>query len=626
MSDNSVLNNFINSIKGRINSFISNINYSENNNPLDNIKFPFVKKRNISVSQIKSQISLSSYLKYYDNLNNLQTYDFFTEKNIPRKNNSYNKSSFIDNNSQSLLGKKTYREFPVNSNNKININKVNNNNKFNNPIKKNTNNIYTINTSIRNTQNTNYLNNLIHNKNMNKINYLNKNNENKIINNKINYKKIKSNEIFIEEKRNRNNNIIKKNNEGNNIIKKKEKIIKKEIEKKDNININDNESNKSEKIDKNDNISLNEKEFNININDSFLTIKLNKYNSFSLNNSKVFNSELVLDSPQSFSIILNVPKTNDNKNIFIYSKQNEFSYKIPEIPDKENKMDENTNLNNSITQPFPSKYSFGISSNEKNNNNNSTYETKIEKSSDKGLFGFNTENKEDIKNEGEKTALKNNSLNNNILSGSQASTIKSSNKLNNKTYSNINSSINNDSSKEKNKKSIFDSSKSINIFTNNLKNNEESSINLFSYQKNSDSKNEIKEGNNLLLNESKNNSNSLFGENIKSNSLFGVKDDKKEIKLSLFSDTKTTPTITGSLFGAQSTEGKTLFSSNNEIKKEENNNNKLEINQKIENKGNLFGNIGLFGSTIINDNKTSLFGNIENNKNSLFNNKSNENK
>ena len=291
-------------------------------------------------------------------------------------------------------------------------------------------------------------------------------------------------------------------------------------------------------------------------------------------------------------------------------------------------MDENTNLNNSITQPFPSKYSFFILSNKKNNNN-SAYETKIEKSSDKGLFGFNTENKEDIKNEGEKTALKNNSLNNNILSGSQASTIKSSNKLNNKTYSNINSSINNDSSKEKNKKSIFDSSKSINIFTNNLKNNEESSINLFSYQKNSDSKNEIKEGNNLLLNESKNNSNSLFGENIKSNSLFGVKDDKKEIKLSLFSDTKTTPTITGSLFGAQSTEGKTLFSSNiekNEIKKEENNNNKLEINQKIENKGNLFGNIGLFGSTIINDNKTSLFGNIENNKNSLFNNKSNENK
>ena len=96
----------------------------------------------------------------------------------------------------------------------------------------------------------------------------------------------------------------------------------KEIINNNIISENENENvNVNEKSEKSDEIILKEKEIDLNIYDSFISHRNNKYNSFiSLNNSRVFNNELTQDNLHSFSLNLSEIKKMVIKNPISYVK------------------------------------------------------------------------------------------------------------------------------------------------------------------------------------------------------------------------------------------------------------------------------------------------------------------
>jgi len=344
------INDFLHTLRGKINSFISSIiEYSDDKNkkPLDDIKFPFVKLRNISASKIKSQAAWKSYLRSYFPEKNTHTFDYFENAYLPKRNNTFDKTKIIYkeiNLSKSFLGKKTYRKNPT-----FEIKEFSN---------ANVNNIYKIQTV--NTSKEKIIKN--YNEKVEPKYY--KRNENKIHNIKINYDNLKK---FSESKKYKKDNIIERNDiyNGNenvhdynhdNVNIYNKKIFKSDLKMNENKeiknnNINSDNENENENIndksEKSDEIIVKEKEIDLNIYDSFVSHKNNKFNSFiSLNTSRVFNNELMQDYHQSFSLNLSeIKKNNNQKSNFICQKQNEFSYKVSNDKNDENK---EINLNKEI--------------------------------------------------------------------------------------------------------------------------------------------------------------------------------------------------------------------------------------------------------------------------------------
>ena len=110
------ISDFLHTLKGKINSFISGIiEYSDDKNKktLDDIKFPFVKIRNISTSKFKSQKTLKSYLRSYFPKMSSHTFDYLENVYLPKRNNTFDNYKNIYKEShlpKSFLGKKTYRK------------------------------------------------------------------------------------------------------------------------------------------------------------------------------------------------------------------------------------------------------------------------------------------------------------------------------------------------------------------------------------------------------------------------------------------------------------------------------------------------------------------------------------
>ena len=332
------INDFLHTLKGKINSFISGIiEYSDDKvkKPLDDIKFPFIKKRNISASKIKSPTTLKSYLRNYFPEMSTHTFDYLEGLYLPKRNNTFDKSKNIYKEihlPKNFLGKKTDRKnatFDIKEFSKSNVNNMHK--------------ISTINTSKEKVI-KNYTEKKVEPK------YY-KRNDNKMQNIKINYDNLKKSESknykksYIIEK---NENYIEKVNDNDNANIDTKKIFMSEIKMTENKELNNNdihsdiENENINENEKSDEIIVKEKEIDFNIYDSFLSHRNNKYNSFiSLNNSRVFNNELVKDNPQSFSLNLSEIKKNDNQKLnFICQKQNEFSYKI-----SNDKNDENQEIN-----------------------------------------------------------------------------------------------------------------------------------------------------------------------------------------------------------------------------------------------------------------------------------------
>ena len=331
------INDFIHTLKGKINSFISNIiEYSDDKskNPLDNIKFPFIKKRNISASKIKSKTTLKSYLRSYFPEMSTHTFNYLESVYLPKRNNTFDKSKNIykeSNLSKSFLGKKTYRKNATFDSKDFSKSNVNNMHK-----------ISTINTSKEK---------IIKNYTGKFEPKYYKRNENKMNNIEFNYDNLKK---FSDSKKYKKNYFIEKNDNYNEKDNNNENINTKKIFLSD-IKMSENKEFKNNDIhsdienenEKSEELITKEKEIVLNIYDSFLSHKNNKFNSFiSLNNSRVFNNELIKDYPQSFSLNLSEIKKNDNqKPSFICQKQNEFSYKISNDKNDEN---QEINLNKEI--------------------------------------------------------------------------------------------------------------------------------------------------------------------------------------------------------------------------------------------------------------------------------------
>ena len=500
------INDFLNTLKGKINSFISGIiEYSDDKNkkPLDDIKFPFIKKRNISASKIKSQTTLKSYLRSYFPEMSTHTFDYLESVYLPKRKNTFDKSKNIYNESnspKSFLGKKTYRKNAIFDSKEISKSNINNMHK-----------ISTINTSKEK---------IIKNYTGKFEPKYYKRNENKMNNIKINYDNLRN---FSDSKNYKKNYIIEKNDynekDNNNENINTKKIFLSDIKMSENkaiknIDIHSDIENENEN-EKSDEIITKEKEIDLNIYDSFLSHKNNKFNSFiSLNNSRVFNNELVKDYPQSFSLNLSEIKKNDNqKPNFICQKQNEFSYKISNDINDEN---QEINLNKEIKE-------------EKSNE-----EIKIEPKNDilekKTTFKFSFGNK-------------------NIDNNKTSNLFNSDNKINIFNKEKNDSSINQNSLTNKTKDStLFKENKNDSLFGEKIEKSEKK-LNLFGAEENSGSfgrnslfnlnsqtfetKNDIMNNNEekggLFGNLNNNGNNmSLFGNNLNNkNALFGSNDGNK---------------------------------------------------------------------------------------------------
>ena len=494
-------NNFLDIIKGKINSFISSIiEYSDDKNkkPLDDIKFPFIKKRNISTSKIKSQGTFKSWLRNYCPENGTYTFDY---SYLPKRKNTFDKSNIIykeSNFPKNFLGKKTYRKtatFEIGESSKTDLN-----------------NIHKI--STMNTSKEKIIKNYAE-----KIDpkYY-KRNENKMHIN-INYDNFKK---YPEIKKYKKNNIVEKNDNDNdnksiNANTKKvftsEKKISENKEIKNNNNISNYIENENENLnEKSDEIIIKEKEkeVDLNINDSFVSHRNNKYNSFiSLNNSRVFTNELIQDNLQSFSLNLSEIKKNDNqKSNFIYQKQNEFSYKIPidVIPETNPNKVKEEKLKQEI-KPTPNNDILKNKETEKSNNKTSNQ-----------LNSINSENITNIFNkEKNDFSFNQNSLTNNTKDSSAFFKDNKNDSLFGKKKLNFFGGEKNSLINES--KSLFNlGSQDFGVKKDKINNNEdkedkEDKGGLFGNLKNS--------GNKISL--FGNNQNSLFGSNDGNKVLFGVK-------------------------------------------------------------------------------------------------------
>ena len=586
MSNNSIFSYLIDSIKTKIYSFFSNIRYSPyNENYFEQINASLEPK-----GEIKARNRPLNYFYILDNL--LESYEIKNKSIEFYKNKGVSKNidnTFINNNidnlysgklSNNFLGKKTNRILFKNSF----ISKIEKNSGYNN-FNFNENEYNAINNNYNNINEIDY--NIINN-NYNNI----KENDNEIISNKYSNfnNKIISNSY---NNFNENDNIIIKNayipekgqntiilNKTKNIIKKSKNIggemgddkqiknIKKEdsegndLQKKEIIIINDEESEKKDnKSNKNNFINLNEKE--INLNDSLTIKKNNSINS--IRNSKLFNSKLSQNLNDSFSIILNGLKKIDYKKNLIYQKQNEFSYIIRKN-DKKIQIEKNKDIKTNYNLFFntkESKESKAISNKEIKSNKENNLKS-IKENENDFIKGKNCDSISHLY----KKVLSSNDKDQEAKKEDNCEDTKENNNglFSNKTnlFSIKNNVKDNDRKNDKKLKSLFESNDIKNIFNSELKNKEDSKKNLFNNENNYlFNNNEIKslEKGGLFGNE--NNEQVLFGVNIKKNNL--KEDEKKEIK-----------------------------------------------NDNSEKNSNIFGNIGLFGKKNNTEAKMSLFGDIEN--------------
>ena len=366
MSNESIFCTIFNSIKAKINSFISNVKYSDNvDNYFENLNSSLKqKKKKKYPSNFKSQKKYS-----LSDLNNNKSRELtkFKYAKINENDNEESKYKFIkiNENNDILIGEKLSQNFLGKKTDRININ--NNSIDLNNELI----NDFNLTNELSSEESLEKIsNNIILNKpnNNNKMN-INQNTENEVkIENYIDIDEKENMKIYNKESIIKNKKIIKINNE--------------EDEKEDDNN------------NKNDIIDLNEKE--ININDSNFSIKNNSINN-SLNYSRVFNGrfDLVHDS---FSYNCKNLKKNFEKNNFVFKKENEFSYEMKSIKDKESIKDLNNenNTNKIIINKNKENNTFLLPNNYNEKENNKINIDKFSKKSN--LFGNKTnenENKND---------------------------------------------------------------------------------------------------------------------------------------------------------------------------------------------------------------------------------------
>ena len=311
MLNNFSINNILSIINAKIKSFISNIKYS----PCNENYF----------EQINSSINSKSKYNHPILLNSNLSFKNFYQRNIKKIDNSNIHSSIISKekivNLPNFLKKKTNRNNSkiIDDSELIINNKNSKRNNLNIPHK------FRINNEFPDYKDS-FSENLKNNNTLNKIN------NSSILNNK--YKKIDIKEDYNFEKDYK----IKEYKE----IFNDKNIPRKVDNEKDfnndltNFNI---ENDKKDSNNKNAIIDLKEKEMNIN--ESFLSLK----NSFikSFDNSIIFKGELLPTLNESFSYYLNNSAKRKINNNFQLQKQNQFSYRAQKIDNKEDKSGINNN-------------------------------------------------------------------------------------------------------------------------------------------------------------------------------------------------------------------------------------------------------------------------------------------
>ena len=643
--NDSKYNNFYNTSKGKITSFISGIQYSPNNQPFLTFQNPMINLRKTKLN----------------NLDNSTPVDLYRSDYILKKRNN---TSYIEDSSKNLLGNKMNRTSE--NNNKV---KIPSDNRYHKSL---------LQTSLEKIRSEIRQKRLENSNRLNEIN-LRADNLNDFFKNKNNAGKYTG--IFNDNEKVINIDISNIN------IELKEKEDNKKIRKFDNdlicFNIHDSfsiNSNKKKKLDpvfveqRQSEFAYNNK--NSNINKENKNENLNKDEK-----SKNKKEEIKSDKKVLFGAPKEVAKVEPlSKNITFGVKT-----KI-----EESKINENKNKDNTLNQkdasgatkievksaPLLNKVTFGCSKTEVTSAPLSSNVT----------FGFVS--KEATKME-EKNDNKNNSIfgppkDNNLFgekkeeNKKRESLFKGNPFINNNEEKNIKNPFLINVKKEENKKteSLFKSNDNTsNIF--NKKNKEDDLT-----ESNKNKKKKIEENNttslfgekkpNLFTNTEKetktvsinavNTAGSLFGnDNNKSTNLFGgfipkkeetKPEEKKNLfapKVGLFSGNSDVKSIFGntnekkdennkSLFGNSENKSVGLFESGNKEPVKVNLfgasnlffNNKNDDNIK-DKKGGLFGDTGIFSKKENNDNQKSLFGNIplfmnnNDNKNSLFINKDSSN-